>query len=167
MRRTTHRTTLALAALTLLAGAGCGTQAGSDGGGADTVSPPPPSSASPSPSSSASPSPSSSPGCTSASELGVSDSGATVCLAVGDTVRLSLDGTKGRPWSPVTAEGTGLEPVNSGFVLQPGDANAAYKAVSAGRVQLSSSRPLCSTETSKVSCKGIQGWRVTVVITGA
>ncbi|WP_030320513.1 hypothetical protein [Streptomyces sp. NRRL B-3229] len=159
MRRTTHRTTLALAALTLLAGAGCGSQAGSDGGGADTVSPPP--------SSSASPSPSSSPRCTSASELGASDSGATVCLAVGDTVRLSLDGTKSRPWSPVTAEGTGLEPVNSGFVLQPGDANAAYRAVSAGQVRLTSSRPLCATETGKVSCKGIQGWWVTVVITGA
>ncbi|MFC8674698.1 hypothetical protein ACFUEN_18730 [Streptomyces griseorubiginosus] len=159
MRRTTHRTTLALAALTLLAGAGCGTQAGSDGGGAATVSPPPPSSASPSASSS--------PGCTSVPELGASDSGARVCLAVGDTVRLSLDGTKSRPWSPVTVEGTGLEPVNSGFVLQPGDANAAYRAVSAGQVRLTSSRPLCATETGKVSCKGIQEWRVTVVIAGA
>lgn len=157
MRRTTHRTTLALAALTLLAGAGCGTQAGDDGGGADTVSPPPPSS---SPSPSASPS----PGCTSVPELGVSDSGSTVCLAVGDTVRLSLDGTKSRPWSPVTVQGSGLEPVNSGFVLQPGDANAAYKAVSAGQVRLTSSRPLCATETGRVSCKGIQEWWVAVVV---
>ena len=157
MRRTTHRTTLALAALTLLAGAGCGTQAGSDGGGGTTLSPSPPSS-----SSSASASPS--PGCTSVPELGASDSGATVCLAVGDTVRLSLDGTKSRPWSPVTVKGTGLEPVNSGFVLQPGDANAAYRAVSAGQVRLTSSRPLCATETGKVSCKGIQEWWVTVVV---
>lgn len=160
MRRTTHRTSLALAALTLLAGAGCGTQAGSDGGDGTTVSPSPSSS---SPSSSASPS----PGCTSASELDASDSGATVCLAVGDTVRVSLDGTKDRPWSPVAVDGTGLEAVNSGFVLQPGDASAAYKAVSAGRMRLSSSRPLCATGTGKVSCKGIQGWWVTVVVTGA
>jgi hypothetical protein len=152
MRRTTHRTTLALAALTLLAGAGCGTQAGSDGGDGTTVSPSPSASASPS------------PGCTSVPELGASDSGATVCLAVGDTVRLSLDGTKSRPWSPVTAEGTALEPVNSGFVLQPGDANAAYRAVSAGQVRLTSSRPLCATGTGKVSCKGIQEWWVTVVV---
>ncbi|MFC8433662.1 hypothetical protein [Streptomyces sp. NPDC057253] len=160
MRRTTHRTTLALAALILVAGAGCGTQAGSDGGAADTLSPSPPSSsASPS-----SPSASPSPGCTSAPELDASDSGTTVCLAVGDTVRLSLDGTKSRPWTPVTAEGTALEAVNSGFVLQPGDANAAYRAVSAGQVRLTSSRPLCATETGRVSCKGIQEWWVTVVV---
>ncbi|MEU6351641.1 hypothetical protein ABZ896_20235 [Streptomyces sp. NPDC047072] len=150
MRRTTHRTTLALAALTLLA-AGCGTQAGGDGGDGDTVSPSPPSA-------------SASPGCTSVSELGATDSGKTVCLAVGDTVRISLDGTNSRPWDPLSAEGSGLEATNSGFVIQPGDASAAYKAVSAGRVRLSSSRPLCATETGRVSCKGIQEWWVAVVV---
>jgi hypothetical protein len=160
MRPTTHRTTLALAALTLLL-AGCGTEAGSDGGGSDTVSPPPassPSSASPSPSQSQSPE------CTSASELDAGDSGSTVCLAVGDTLRVSLDGTKSRPWKPVTTVGGGLEATNSGIVLLPGDASSAYKAVSAGRVELSSQRPLCATGAGKVSCKGIQEWWVAVEV---
>ncbi|EDY54235.2 MULTISPECIES: hypothetical protein, partial [Streptomyces] len=114
---------------------------------------------------SSSPSASPSPDCTSASQLDADDSGSTVCLAVGDTLRISLDGTKSRPWKPVTAEGAGLEPTNSGIVLLPGDASSAYKAVSAGQVRLSSQRPLCATGTGGVSCKGIQEWRVTVVVT--
>ena len=144
-----RRTTFAPAALLTLVLAGCGSQAGSDGSdGSDTMSPSPPSSS-----------------CTTASELNASDSGDTVCLAVGDTVRVGLDGTRSRPWKPVTTEGTGLEAGNSGIVLLPGDANAAYQAVSAGTVRLTSSRPLCATETGKVSCKGVQDWSVTVVIT--
>ncbi|MFI0515503.1 hypothetical protein RKD19_002901 [Streptomyces canus] len=156
MRPTTHRTALALAALTLLL-AGCGTEAGSEGGGgSDSASPSPPPSVSASPSS----------GCTPVTgDLGAADSGDTVCLAVGDTVRVGLDGTRDRPWKPVAVDGRGLEATNSGIVLLPGDANAAYRAVSAGTVRLSSTRPLCATETGKVSCKGIQEWRVTVVIT--
>lgn len=166
MRRTNRHTTLAFAALTLLlASAGCGSQAGSDrGDGSGTVSP---SSAAPSSTAPSSAAPSSaepSPGCASGSELDAADSGDTVCLAVGDTVRVGLDGTKGRPWKPVTVEGSGLEAGNSGIVLLPGDANAAYKAVSAGTVRLSSSRPLCATDTGRVSCKGIQEWWVTVLV---
>ncbi|WP_020136673.1 hypothetical protein [Streptomyces sp. 351MFTsu5.1] len=158
MRRTTHRNALALAALTLLL-AGCGTEAGSEGGGGSD-------SASPSPPPSASPSPSPSSGCTTVTgDLEATDSGDTVCLAVGDTVRISLDGTKSRPWKPVTVEGSGLEATNSGIVLLPGDASSAYKAVSAGQVRLTSTRPLCATGTGKVSCKGIQEWRVTVRVT--
>ncbi|MDH6548824.1 hypothetical protein [Streptomyces sp. SAI-041] len=156
MRPTTHRTALALAALTLLL-AGCGTEAGSEGGGgSDSASPSPPPSASASPSSS----------CTTVTgDLDATDSGDTVCLAVGDTVRISLDGTKDRPWQPVGVKGSGLEATNSGIVLLPGDASAAYKAVSAGTVRLSSSRPLCATETGKVSCKGIQEWWIAVEVT--
>ncbi|MET7693379.1 hypothetical protein ABZT06_36365 [Streptomyces sp. NPDC005483] len=154
MHRTNRHTTLALAVLTLLL-AGCGTEAGSEGGSSGTVSPPP---------SSSSPSASPSPDCTPASELHAADSGSTVCLAVGDTLRISLDGTKSRPWKPVTTEGSGLEAANSGIVLLPGDANSAFKAVSAGRVRLSSSRPLCATGTGKVSCKGIQEWWVAVEV---
>ncbi|WP_328750408.1 hypothetical protein OHT57_33225 [Streptomyces sp. NBC_00285] len=150
MRRTNRHTTLALAALTLLL-AGCGTETGSQGSDTDTVSPSPPSA-------------STSPSCTPVSELDAADRGSTVCLAVGDTVRVSLDGTKSRPWKPVTVEGSGLEATNSGIVLLPGDANAAYKAVSAGTVRLSSSRPLCATDTGRVSCKGIQEWLVTVLV---
>ncbi|MET8077154.1 hypothetical protein [Streptomyces sp. NPDC005303] len=170
MRRTNRHTTLALAALTLLlASAGCGGQAGSDrSGGSGTVSPSQssaapsstaPSSAAPS---SAAPSVEPSPGCSSGSGLDAADSGDTVCLAVGDTVRVALDGTKSRPWQPVAVEGSGLKATNSGVVLLPGDANAAYQAVSAGTVRLSSSRPLCATGTGHLSCKGIQEWWVTV-----
>ncbi|MDQ1067733.1 hypothetical protein [Streptomyces canus] len=156
MRPRNRHTTLALAALTLLlASAGCGSQAGSDGGdGSGTVSPSP-SSAAPS---SAAPS----SGCASGSGLDAADSGDTVCLAVGNTVRVGLDGTKSRPWKPIAVEGSGLKATNSGVVLLPGDANAAYQAVSAGTVRLSSSRPLCAAETGRVSCKGIQEWWVTV-----
>jgi hypothetical protein len=139
--------TLAVAALLL---AGCGTQTGGGrGDSGDSVSPSP-------------------SGCTSVQsvpELHAADSGRTVCLAVGGTVRVALDGAKNRPWTPVTAEGSGLEAANSGIVLLPGDANAAFEAVSAGTVRLSSARPLCATETGKVSCKGIQDWSVTVVVT--
>ena len=102
---------------------------------------------------------------TTRTELGATDSGDTVCLAVGDTIRISLDGTKSRPWKPVAVDGSGLEATNSGIVLLPGDASSAYKAVSAGQVRLSSQRPLCATETGRVSCKGIQEWWVTVLVT--
>ena len=150
--RPIRKTTLALATLTLLL-AGCGTEAGNDkGGGGDGVSPS---------------SPTSTPtatGCTTRAELGATDSGDIVCLAVGDTIRISLDGTKSRPWKPVAVDGSGLEATNSGIVLLPGDASSAYKAVSAGQVRLSSQRPLCATETGRVSCKGIQEWRVTVLV---
>ncbi|MFF1296453.1 MULTISPECIES: hypothetical protein [unclassified Streptomyces] len=137
--------TLAVAALLLT---GCGTQAGGDrGDSGDSVSP-------------------SSSGCASVpAELHATDNGRTVCLAVGGTVRVALDGAKNRPWTPVTTKGSGLKATNSGVVLLPGDANAAFEAVSAGRTELSSSRPLCATETGKVSCKGLQDWSVTVVIT--
>jgi hypothetical protein len=151
--RPIRKTTLALATLTLLL-AGCGTEAGNGkGGGGDSVSPS---------------SPTSTPtatGCTTRSELGATDSGDTVCLAVGDTIRISLDGTRTRPWKPVTVDGSGLEATNSGIVLLPGDASSAYEAVSAGQVRLSSQRPLCATEAGQVSCKGIQEWRVTVLVT--
>ncbi|MDQ0599033.1 uncharacterized protein YceK [Streptomyces canus] len=138
---------IATLAVTVLLLAGCGTQTGGDrGDSGDSVSPSP-------------------SGCTSVPELHAADNGRTVCLAVGGTLRVALDGAKNRPWTPVTAEGSGLKAANSGIVLLPGDANAAFEAVSAGRTKLSSSRPLCAAETGKVSCKGLQDWSVTVVIT--
>ncbi|MFF5495381.1 hypothetical protein [Streptomyces aquilus] len=135
MRRTTS---FVIAALLL---AGCGTESG--GGSGATVSP---------------------TGCAAVPELHASDSGRTVCLAVGGTVRVGLDGTKSRPWRPVKAAGSGLEAVNSGFVLLPGDANAAFRAQSKGHIRLSSSRPLCATESGRAACQGIQEWWVTVVV---
>ncbi|GGS47398.1 hypothetical protein [Streptomyces cinerochromogenes] len=151
MRRTTP---LALAAAALLL-AGCGSQQDTGSGG--KVSAPPRGGTTPSPSRSAA-------DCTGHLELTAADHGRTVCVTKGGEVRLTLDGTKARPWKPVTASGTALEAVNAGFVLQPGDATAAYRAVAAGTVKLASSRPLCAQPTApgQVSCEGIEEWTVTV-----
>ncbi|MFI6490012.1 hypothetical protein [Streptomyces sp. NPDC050564] len=151
MRRTTHHRTIALAALTLLVAAGCGTQSGGDAGGSGTVSPSPTTSHK---------------GCAQAkAELGAADTGHTFCLTTGDVIRISLDGTTSRPWAPVKVGGSGLEATNSGIVLQAGDASSAFKAVSAGTAQLTSSRPLCPSDPARISCKGLQDWTVTVVVT--
>ncbi|ARP70431.1 hypothetical protein LK07_12295 [Streptomyces pluripotens] len=150
MRRTTI-TALAGAALLLT---GCGSQSGGDTGSGGEVSP----------STSAHSSPGPSRGCSVHGQLTAADSGRTVCLSKGDEVRIVLDGTKARPWKPVTASGSALQAINAGFVLQPGDATAAYRAVAAGTVKLTSSRPLCAQPSSpgQVSCKGIQTWTITV-----
>ncbi|MEV6191355.1 hypothetical protein AB0M19_03045 [Streptomyces sp. NPDC051920] len=178
MRRTTHTRTIALAALALLL-AGCGTQGGDEAGSGGTVPPPPTgSTASPSPTggttspsssptdSSASPPPTpSGPDCAKATaQLGAADTGHTYCLAPGDTIRVLLDGTTSRPWKPVKSEGGALTATNGGIVLQPGDASAAYRAVSAGTVTLTSSRPMCPSDPARMSCKGLQEWTVTVVV---
>ncbi|MEU9479675.1 hypothetical protein [Streptomyces sp. NPDC048191] len=147
MRRTT--TSLALAAAALLL-AGCGSQSGTDNGNAGKVSP--------------SASAPAKGGCAPLVQLKAADSGRTVCVAKGGEVRLALDGTKSRPWKPVMAAGTALKGINAGFVIQPGQATAAYQAVATGTVKLTSSRPLCAQPTApgQVSCKGIQEWAVTV-----
>ncbi|MGW1215794.1 hypothetical protein ACWD5F_39810 [Streptomyces sp. NPDC002499] len=179
-----HRTTpaLALTALTTLTLvlAGCGSDSGGDESSAGSVSPS--TSASPttagpttaSPSASQSPttrSPTTEPPTADPSQcatvsgsLGADDSGRTVCLTTGQVVRVELDGTAERPWKPLTTEGAGLEATNSGIVLQPGDASGAYKAVSTGKIRLSSTRPLCGAGSGRISCKGIQEWWVAVVV---
>lgn len=178
MRRTTlmthHRSTvLTAAAAAALLLAGCGGQddgkgpadsAGAPGGGAPSASAPPstpPATPSPSP-----PSPSRAPrGCTNEAALTAADSGRTLCLTVGGSLRLTLDGTKDRPWAPVKATGSVLEGANPGIVILPGDALAAYTAVAPGTARLTSSRPLCATGPGRISCMGIQEWQVTVRVT--
>jgi hypothetical protein len=141
-------TPLALTAAALLL-AGCGSQ--EDTGSSGKASEPP------SPTRSAA-------DCAAHAELKAADRGRTVCVTRGGEVRITLDGTTARPWKPVTASGTALEAVNAGFVLQRGDATAAYRAVAPGTVKLASSRPLCAEPTApgQVSCKGIEEWAVTV-----
>lgn len=163
MRRTTlHRTTVtAVVAATLLL-MGCGSQnGGTTAGSGGTVSPSP----------TASPSGSPSPTATAADcarhfELTAADNGRTLCVPKGGQVRLTLDGTKERPWKPLTVTGDALKAANPGIVILPGDAVAAYDAVAPGTAKLSSSRPLCAESPSpgQVSCKGIEEWTVTVQV---
>ncbi|MEV7685898.1 hypothetical protein ACFW1F_27265 [Streptomyces bungoensis] len=160
MRRTTP---LAITAAALLLAA-CGSQSDGTGGrgGNDKVSP---SSSPSSPTPSASPSASAgASGCVTHLELTAADTGRTVCLVKGGELRLTLDGTRARPWKPVEASGPALKAINAGFVIQPGDATAAYQAVTSATTELTSSRPLCATPTApgQVSCKGLQEWTVTV-----
>ncbi|MFF9405907.1 hypothetical protein ACF1B0_10285 [Streptomyces anandii] len=183
MRRTTpHRITVAAAAATTLLLASCGAQNdGKGSAGSATASAPAggsSTSASPTPSASGSVPPSATPsdsasashpatpsGCTARVELIAADNGRTVCLTEGGQLRLTLDGTKDRPWTPVKATGTALKAANPGFVIQPGDAVAAFDAVAPGTARLTSSRPLCATHPGQVSCKGVQEWSVTVRVT--
>jgi hypothetical protein len=149
MRRSILGPSLAVATLAL-ALTGCGTKSDT---GSGSVSP----SSSPTPSKSRS-------ACTTKETLAATDTNGTFCLTTGNTVRILLDGTDTRPWSPVKTVGTGLKATNSGILIRPGDASNAYEAVSAGTVKLTSSRPLCATAPHKISCKGIQEWSVTVVV---
>ncbi|MET7681006.1 hypothetical protein [Streptomyces sp. NPDC005423] len=159
MRRSTLRPALALAVLAL-ALAGCDST--SDTGSA-TVSPSP--TATPTPTPTPSSSASGRPDCTPKTSLAAADGNGTFCLTEGGTVRVLLDGTAARPWTPVSTAGTGLEATNGGIMIRAGDASSAFRAVSAGTVELTASRPLCATAPHKISCKGIQEWRATVVVT--
>lgn len=149
MRRSILGPSLAVATLAL-ALAGCGTKSDT---GSGSVSP----SSSPTPSKSRA-------ACTAKETLAATDTNGTFCLTTGTTVRILLDGTTTRPWAPVKTVGSGLKATNSGILIRPGDASNAYEAVSAGTVKLTSSRPLCATAPHKISCKGIQEWSVTVVV---
>jgi hypothetical protein len=192
MRRTTlHRTSLhrtsvasgaafAAAAFLLLAGCGSGksgtaTSTGNGSVPATPVSSPasPVSPTSPLPPTSPAPSAPPSPKgsgttCTPAppAQLTAADNGRTYCLAKGGQIRITLTGSKDRPWTPVTATGTALKAANPGIVIRPGDAVAAFDAVAPGTATLTSSRPLCAVPTApgQVSCQGIQGWTVTVEV---
>ena len=150
MRRSILGPSLAVATLAL-ALTGCGGTKSDTGSG--SVSPSP----SPTPSKSRS-------ACTAKETLAATDTNGTFCVTTGNTVRILLDGTTTRPWTPVKTVGSGLKATNSGILIRPGDASNAYEAVSAGTVKLTSSRPLCATAPHKISCKGIQEWSVTVVV---
>jgi hypothetical protein len=150
MRRSILGPSLAVATLAL-ALTGCGGTKSDTGSG--SVSP----SSSPTPSKSRS-------ACTAKETLAATDTNGTFCVTAGNTVRILLDGTTTRPWAPVKTVGSGLKATNSGILIRPGDASNAYEAVSAGTVKLTSSRPLCATAPHKISCKGIQEWSVTVVV---
>ncbi|MFE9096391.1 hypothetical protein [Streptomyces sp. NPDC007264] len=157
MRRTTlQRTTgVALSAVVVLL-TGCGTHTGGTGPGTGTG--PGSGTASPSPTRTAG-------ACTGEASLTAADTGRTLCLTVGGRLRLTLDGSKDRPWTPVTAHGGALRAINAGFVIQPGDAVAAFEAVAPGTARLTATRPLCAKRPGQTSCLGVQQWTVTVEVT--
>jgi hypothetical protein len=180
MRRTTfHRTTavaLAAAAL-LLAGCGAQNEGGAAGSGAaspsgpartSTPASPSPSSGTPSkPPSGSVTAPVTGTGCAPQVQLTAADTGRAVCLAKGGRIRITLDGTKDRPWTPVTTTGGALKAANAGIVIQPGDALAVFDAVAPGTARLTSTRPLCAKRPGQVSCLGIEQWTVTVTVAGS
>lgn len=102
------------------------------------------------------------PGCTDHVELTAADSGRTLCLAVGGQVRITLDGTEDHPWTSVKSAGTGLRAANAGIGMPPGDAVAAFDAVTPGTARLTSSRPLCAALSGRVTCHAIREWTVIV-----
>ncbi len=179
MRRTTlHLTTVVTVAAAALLLTGCGSQSHGGAAGSGAVSPSGPTSppASPSVSPSVSPSapPSGSPaptttstgsGCAPHVQLTAADTGRAVCLTKGGQIRLTLDGTKDRPWTTVTATGGALKAANAGIVIQPGDAVAAYDAAAPGTARLTATRPLCAKHPGQKWCLGIQQWSVTVTVT--
>ncbi|MFD7876817.1 hypothetical protein ACFV5G_22380 [Streptomyces sp. NPDC059766] len=99
-------------------------------------------------------------------ELTAADNGRAVCLTAGGQIRLTLDGTRERPWTPVTASGGALKAANPGIAVLPGDAVAAYDAVAGGDAELGSSRPVCAQHGSpgRLSCKSVEQWTVTVTV---
>jgi hypothetical protein len=102
--------------------------------------------------------------CTAEAVLTAADTGRTLCVTAGGTIRVTLDGTPDRPWSPVTADGGALTPINAGIGAPRGDTIAAYRATAPGTARLTSSQPLCASPTApgQVACLGLREWTVTV-----
>ncbi|MFJ5213252.1 hypothetical protein ACIP98_00885 [Streptomyces sp. NPDC088354] len=102
--------------------------------------------------------------CPTRLDLTAADSGRTLCVGTGATVRVALDGSPDRPWSPVTLEGGALRADNAGIGAPRGDTIAAYRATAPGTARLTATRPLCAQPTSPdgVACLGLREWTVTV-----
>ncbi|MDX2709689.1 hypothetical protein PV350_43815 [Streptomyces sp. PA03-6a] len=151
-----RHTTAAVLAATALLLTGCGTQSGgpADGGR----------SSAPGATGSAGSGAGTGGACVSEAALTTADTGRTVCLTAGGTVRVTLDGTPDRPWSPVTSEGGALTPTNAGIGAPRGDTIAAYRATASGTARLTATQPLCATPTApdQVACLGLREWTVTV-----
>lgn len=148
-----HTTAAAVAATALLL-AGCGAQSGD----------PDRTGTGPSATGSAGTGTDTGAACAAGAELTAADTGRTVCVVTGGTIRVTLDGTPDRPWARVTADGAALTPVNAGIGAPPGDTIAAYRATAPGTARLTSTQPLCATPTApdQVACLGLREWTVTV-----
>ncbi|MFF7211011.1 hypothetical protein ACFZAU_10780 [Streptomyces sp. NPDC008238] len=151
-------TTAAAVAATALLLTGCGAQSGGPAGGSPSGSP----------SSTGSAGTGTGTGtagaCAAEVALTAADTGRTVCVTAGGTVRVTLDGTPDRPWSRVTGEGAALVPTNAGIGAPRGDTIAAYRAAAPGTARLTATQPLCASPTApdQVACLGLREWTVTV-----
>jgi len=139
----------ALAAALLITCCGTPTESRSPGSGTGLPSPPPTSTGR---------------SCTSQARLTVADNGRTLCLTTGGQIRVTLHGAKDRPWAPVTATGSALKAANAGIAVRPGDALAAFDAVTPGTARLTSIRPVCPRHPGQNSCMSLQTWIVTVTV---
>lgn len=151
-----RHTTAAVLAATALLLTGCGTQSGGPADGDRSSAP----GATGSAGSGAGPG----GACAAEAALTAADTGRTVCVTAGGTVRITLDGTPDRPWSRVTSEGGALTPTNAGIGAPRGDTIAAYRATAPGTARLNATQPLCATPTApdQVACLGLREWTVTV-----
>lgn len=102
--------------------------------------------------------------CPTRLDLTAADTGHTLCVSAGATVRVTLDGSADRPWSPVTLEGGALRAGNAGIGAPRGDTIAAYRAAAPGTARLTATQPLCAQPTApdQVACLGLREWTVTV-----
>jgi hypothetical protein len=73
-----------------------------------------------------------------------SDSGSTICLAVGQRLEVYLHGTLGDTWAPVTEDGPALSAAANGRGTLPVGVTGGFFIGSAtGDARLTSSRPAC------------------------
>lgn len=165
-----RHTAAAAVAVTALLLAGCGTQSGGPTGPSPSSSPSGTGTAGPgNGSGNGTGSGTGTPGaCAVAVALTARDTGRTVCVTPGGTIRVTLDGTPDRPWSPVTSEGGVLTPINAGIGAPRGGTIAAYRAVAPGTARLHATQPLCPSPTApdQVACLALRDWTVTVRVAG-
>jgi hypothetical protein len=100
--------------------------------------------------------------------IGIRQNGKTVCVTIGEKllVLLSAPEPNAAPWSSVHPSKAGIvEIAPLTLMLSRGTTGTNFKAIRAGRIELSSQRSACSPPASGgASCDAIVLWRVTLVV---
>jgi len=100
-------------------------------------------------------------GCPTAVTITATDASKTICVAVGGTVTVNLNG--GGAWDALDVSGSNLDPSGTPSA-EPNGQYATYIAKSAGTVDISSSHRACPSSPGKIACHAILAWKVTVEI---
>jgi hypothetical protein len=147
----------------------CGSSPGTVAGGST-------SSASPSPTGAASPSAPAAADCGTATprtgdlvELTRNDNGERLCVNLGATVEVLLQGTSADKWKPITSSSQlilapKLEP---GLTIPAGWTGAAFEAIRSGTAYAGSIRYPCGTDTkgrNDAQCGVIEAYRVNITV---